>query len=125
MATPLIHPLSVGSSAGWFQLATPLGIVDLLLVCPRVDPSFLFCVYWVFIYLLALSHHPLYALHCILCGIFTVFIYHVSGLLLYKLISLFGWVLLEVKGPLPRSVTYRLDECSCRIPHPVVCVRRH
>jgi hypothetical protein len=33
--------------------------------------------------LYALSlYHPLYALHCILCGIFTAFIYPVSGLLL-------------------------------------------
>src|ERR1051325_10221620 len=32
-------------------------------------------------------YHPLYALHCILCGIFTAFIYPVSGLLLCWFIS--------------------------------------
>ena len=36
-----------------------------------------------------------------------------------------GWELQEVKGPLPRPVTCRIDGCSCRIPHPVTRVRRH
>src|ERR1051325_3557990 len=36
-----------------------------------------------------------------------------------------GWELQEVKGPLPRPVTYRIDGCSCQILHPVMRMRRH
>src|ERR1051325_5190744 len=69
-----------------FQLATLLGIVQ---TSCWSDQELILAFFFLSIGCLsALSlYHPLYALHCILCGIFTAFIYPVSGLLLCWFIS--------------------------------------
>src|ERR1051325_6437125 len=113
-----------------FQLATSLGIVQTS--CWSDQESilafifmFIGCLFiYLFIYLLALSHHPLYV--CIAFYV-TFYRFHISCIwaAAVPVILLIGWELHEVKGPLPRLETYRTDGCSCRIPHPVVRVRRH